>query len=118
MVSLENLAGERLTLLFSEVSLPRLDVLKVENRLLDGSLHIQTMGYPLTTIKATAVTTEELARNIDQKQSIQEEFFFVKHGERFKGLIREPITWAKIGRYTGKDTKFSGELEFVILETS
>lgn len=118
MVSLESLAGERLTLLFSEVSLPRLDVLKVENRLLDGSLHVQTIGDPLKLIKASVVTTEELALKIDQMQSSQAECFFVKHSERYRGLIRSPVDWKKVGRYIGSDTKFSGELEFVILGES
>lgn len=118
VIQLTDLSGKLLTVICTEVSLPAFDLIKIENKLLDGSLHVQTIGDPLKTIKATVVTTEELAETIDQMQSVQEDCYFVKDDKQFRGQIREAIVWKKLGRYKGKSTLFSGELEFVINETN
>lgn len=116
MIHLENLGSVKLTRLCREMSLPFYDVLKVENRLLDGSLHVQTIGDPLKIIKAEFVTTEEFATQIDYSQSINEEMIFVNGNKRYRGFVRNPINWVKTGRYNNQFTFFVGELEFVILQ--
>ena len=116
MIRLTTLDNYTLTLLCSNVSLPIHDILQVENRLLDGSLHIQTIGEPLKTISIEVLVTEINAINIDRIENIKEEIYFFKGTKRYQGIIRNPITWTKRSMYTGDTTKYSGEIEFVILE--
>lgn len=115
MIFLENLDGIKLTRMCKEMSLPFYDVLKVENRLLDGSLHIQTLGDPMKIIKAEIVVYESFAELIDYSQNIYEELIFVKHDKRFRGFIRNPISWVKLGRYVNQNTLYTGNIEFVVL---
>ena len=116
MIRLTTLDNNTLTLLCSDVSLPIRDTLQVENRLLDGSLHIQTIGEPLKTILIEVLVTEINAEKINIIENIKEEVYFFKGTKRYLGIIRKPITWAKRSMYTGDTTKYSGEIEFVILE--
>lgn len=115
MIRLETLSGSRLTLICTNVSLPKHDVLQVENRLMDGSLHIQTIGQPLKIINLEVLATEINAEKIDEMQAIAEELYFLKPPKKYLGIIRKPMSWVKKGPYIGDDTKYLGEIEFVIL---
>lgn len=115
MIRLTTLNNNALTLLCSDVSLPIHDTLQVENKLLDGSLHIQTIGEPLKTILIEVLATETNAEKIDVIESIKEEVYFYKKTKIYRGIIRKPIKWTKRSMYTGNTTKYSGEVEFVIL---
>lgn len=116
MIRLETLSGTRLTLICTNVSLPIHDVLQIENRLMDGSLHIQTVGQPLKTINLEVLATQKNAEAIDEMQAIAEELYFIKPPKKYLGIVRKPISWVKKGPYIGDDTKYIGALEFAIFE--
>lgn len=115
MIRLTTLDNNTLTLLCSKVSLPILDTITIENKLLDGSLHVQTIGDPLRTILIEVLVTEKNAEKINIIESIKEGVFFYKGTKRYQGIVRKPIAWTPRSMYTGDTTKYSGEVEFVIL---
>ncbi|HZK44365.1 MAG TPA: hypothetical protein VFC73_08820 [Syntrophomonadaceae bacterium] len=116
MDRLESKVGHTLTIMCTNISLPIYETNQIENKLLDGSLHIQTIGEPLKIFKVEVLSTKENAEKINEMQNIGEEIYLVAETRKYRGLIRKPIIWTMKGMYQGKTTKYIGEVELVILE--
>ena len=115
---LEDLNRKPLTIGCRDVTLPQHDTLKIENRLLDGSLHVQTFGNSLKTITFDGLVSKANAEYINNAQSIVEELYFVSYDKTYRGIIREPVTWERWGaRYRdATKRKFLGTMQFTVLE--
>ena len=116
MNRLETLSGDTLTIMCTDISLPLYESIKVENKLLDGSLHIQTIGNPLKKFQVEVVCTKYNAEKISEMTNTVEEIYFFRELKRYRGIIRNQINWAKIETYKGDTTKYQGEIEFIIFE--
>lgn len=116
MNRLETLSGDTLTIMCTNISLPLYEGITVENVLLDGSLHIQNIGESLKKFQLEVVCTMENAERIDLMQTIVEELNLFRELKRYRGIIRNPISWSKIEMYQGNTTKYQGEIEFIIFE--
>lgn len=116
MNRLETLNGETLTIMCTDISLPLYESIKVENKLLDGSLHIQTIGNPLKKFQIEVVCTKYNAEKINEMVNTVEEIYFFRESKRYRGIIRNQINWTKIEMYKGNVTKYKGEIEFVVFE--
>lgn len=119
MSRLETKVGEILTLLVVESSLPVRELMQVENKLLDGSLHIQTIGEPTKIIQIEIFVDRAKAERIDEICYKTEEVYFFDDTKKYRGIIKKPVPpvqWKKQGISRGNDTKYTGVVEFVILE--
>ena len=92
--------------------LPKKDTIKVENRLLDGTFHVQTIGTSadLLDVKLQAVSEPVRAR-IDIAEATAEEVRIVFGNTYWEGIIRAPLSWEKVAGV------FSTSFEFLVLRT-
>lgn len=91
---------------------PKKDTIKVENRLLDGTFHVQTIGTSadLLDVKLQAVSEPVRAR-IDIAEATAEEVRIVFGNTYWEGIIRAPLSWEKVAGV------FSTSFEFLVLRT-
>ena len=91
---------------------PKKDTIKVENRLLDGTFHVQTIGTSadLLDVKLQAVSEPVRAR-IDTAEATAEEVRIVFGNTYWEGIIRAPLSWEKVAGV------FSTSFEFLVIRT-
>lgn len=92
------LYSAELALITAYVSVvPKKDTIKVENRLFDGTFHVQTIGTSadLLDVKLHAVNETVRAR-IDTAEATAEEVRIVFGAQYWDGIIRESLKWEKI----------------------
>jgi hypothetical protein len=91
---------------------PKKDTIKVENRLLDGTFHVQTIGTSadLLDVKLQAVSESVRAR-IDTAEATAEEVRIVFDNMYWEGIIRAPLSWEKVAGV------FSTSFEFLVIRT-
>jgi len=86
------------TLITSHVTsvIPDYEALEVENRLLDGSFHVQTIGQPARTCAVDLIVTSVTAKNsIDTYKSIKTPVKVTGDGKYYIGTIRGVPQWTK-----------------------
>ena len=76
---------------------PKKDTIKVENRLLDGTFHVQTIGTSadLLDVKLQAVSEPVRAR-IDTAEATAEEVRIIFGNRYWDGIIRTSLSWEKV----------------------
>lgn len=116
MIALTTVDNTPLTIMCIDVSLPLIDMIEIENRFLDGSLQIQTVGKPLKTIMLEVLVNEINAVKINEIECSKETVLFIRDKKEYKCIIRHPIKWEKREMYIGQNTKYSGEIELVIMD--
>ena len=92
--SLYNASGVLITRLVSEV-LPSVDAIKIQNRLLDGSYHIQSIGGDILKIDIVCHVTESGKSVLDQCYSTDEPLKLVFYNSYYIGLIIDELKWEK-----------------------
>lgn len=76
--------------------IPRKETIKIENRLLDGSFHIQTIGTSADVLQVTLQVASEAGRaRIDLMEATGEELRIIVGTEEWYGLIRNALQWEK-----------------------
>jgi hypothetical protein len=91
---------------------PKKDTIKVENRLFDGTFHVQTIGTSadLLDVKLQAVSEAVRAR-VDTAEATAEEVRIVFDNMYWEGIIRAPLSWEKVAGV------FSTSFEFLVIRT-
>lgn len=92
--------------------IPKSDVVKIENRLLDGSFHIQTIGDAASLLKVTLQARDETVRErVCLAETTGEEVKIIYNSKYWKGLIRDTLDWDKTAGV------FSTSFEFLVTDT-
>lgn len=83
-------------LLTREISnvLPDLDVIKVKNRLIDGTYHSQTIGNPIKMLDITCYLKEDAKNIVANAYIIDKPLRLEWYGTYYIGLIFENPKWA------------------------
>jgi hypothetical protein len=91
---------------------PKKDTIKVENRLLDGTFHVQTIGTSadLLDVKLQAVNETVRAR-VDTAEATAEEVRIVFGNTYWEGIIRASLSWEKVAGV------FNTSFEFLVVRT-
>lgn len=87
-----------LTLLTRYVNItPKKDVIKVENRTLDGQFHVQTIGTGADLLAVTLHAENETARALVDSASASATYLKIVIGSTYWiGIIRGNLEWEKI----------------------
>lgn len=76
--------------------IPKKDTVKVENRLLDGSFHVQVIGVGADLVSVTIqAATEEARARVDTMEATGEIGRIVVGSATWRGVIRETLNWEK-----------------------
>jgi hypothetical protein len=89
----------------------------IENRLIDGSMHIQTVGDSRRYRTFTLISNEEQVEVIDPARAIGSKFKLVIDDKYYIGFISKP-TWERITRREPIKTNrwYQSAIEFTITE--
>ena len=74
------------------------DIIKVKNRLLDGTFHVQTIGDRLDTIKVACYTDEANKARLDDMYITNEPIKLVKENKFYVGLMDNKAEWTEFTR--------------------
>jgi len=76
--------------------IPDYEIQEVENRLLDGSFHVQTIGQPARTCAVDLIVTSTIAKEtIDTYKAIKTPVKVTADGKYYIGTIRGLPQWTK-----------------------
>lgn len=96
-----------------ESALPRLDIIEIKNKTLDGQWHIQTIGAPSKILEVTFAVTLSQRKTLDTIKSINDQIKVRFDGDYYIGLIDEPISYTRQAFPTGP--MFKGSLKLLVL---
>jgi len=83
--------------------IPDYEITEVENKLLDNSIHIQTVGSPARICDVVLVVTSVAAKNnIDAYKSLKTPVKVTADGSYYIGIIRGSPKWEKLAHSTYK----------------
>ena len=84
-----------------ETALPRLDMIEIKNRTLDGQWHIQTIGTAAKILEVTANVTLLGKQTLDTIKSINDQLNVRFDGVSYVGIIDEQISYNRQAFPTG-----------------
>lgn len=70
---------------------------QVVNKLLDGSAHVQTIGYPQPVLKVQFMLDWDKRKDMDWKQATGEPIKIELGEDSWTGVIAEEISWSEEG---------------------
>ena len=77
--------------------IPDYEIIEVENRLLDGSFHIQTIGQPARIVNVNTISVNTVNKKIiDTCKSTKISLKVVIDDEYYIGIIRGNPTWTRV----------------------
>ena len=84
--------------------LPSYDAIKVTNRLLDGSFHVQTIGTPARICRVTFITDEAGKDLLDVAEGINEPLTASTSAKYYTGTVKEAPEWDRLAPDVYKTT--------------
>lgn len=75
---------------------PGWDSIKIKNRLMDGSYHLQNVGEPARTLNITVSCDRTGVETLDYAEAISKPIKVVVYGREWTGLIDAPINWQRV----------------------
>lgn len=93
-----------------ETALPRLDMIEIKNKTLDGQWHIQTIGTASKILEVTANVTLSGKQTLDTIKSINDQLNVRFDGGLYSGIIDETISYTRQAFPTGPMFKASFKL--------
>lgn len=96
MIRLESLKGEKLSRGIRNLSPIRYESIRIKNKLLDGSYHIQTIGDPLKYITFEILSNHEQVNKINTAEYKGEELKLVVDDKYYIGKIGEKLSWDRM----------------------
>jgi hypothetical protein len=113
--SLYDSSNNLITETLSEV-LPHLDSIKIKNRLLNGTYHIQTVGTAITLIDITCTVNETGKQTIDDSEAVCSPITLKRDGKYYKGLILNPPQWNNLIKGDTTRRKYTGQFTLTVTE--
>ena len=77
-------------------AMPGWDSIKIKNRLIDGSYHLQNVGEPARTLKVVVSCDRIGVETLDYAEAISKPIKAVVYGKEWTGLIDAPINWQRV----------------------
>lgn len=96
-----------------ETALPRLDMIEIKNKTLDGQWHIQTIGTAAQILEVIFAVTLPQRKMLDVIKSINDQIGVRFDGSYYIGLIDAPINYTRHAFPTGP--MFKGSLKLLVL---
>ena len=117
MMALYDMENTLLSIGFQNMSLELNEVIMKENKLLDGTLHIQTIGEVIKSRKFKLICNEEQADLVNLSHSMGSNLKLVIDDKYYIGMINKPV-WERItAREKDKINRwYSGEMTFTVIE--
>lgn len=77
-------------------AIPGWDSIKIKNRLIDGSYHIQNVGEPARTLNVIISCDRTGVETLDYAEAISKPIKVVVYGKEWTGFIDAPINWQRV----------------------
>lgn len=77
-------------------AIPGWDSIKIKNRLMDGSYHIQNVGEPARTLKVSVSCDRAGVETLDYAEAISKPIKVIVYGKEWTGFIDAPIDWQRV----------------------
>ncbi|MDY0235059.1 MAG: hypothetical protein RBR71_03485 [Gudongella sp.] len=90
------------------------DTLKIKNRLLDGTYHIQTVGEPIKVIIISCNMQEEGKLRIDDAYNIDKPIKLNWYGKYYIGLISDPPSMSIFLKGSDAKRRHAGDIKIMI----
>lgn len=118
MIRLETSSGEVLSKILKEVSPVMYSSNRQVNRLLDGSYHVQIIGSPLKSIKATIISSHNQADKLNELIDLGTPLILLLPSLQYQVYVDEVINWKRISFAHGNKDKsyFEGKVLMIIKE--
>ena len=107
MIKLEKLDNTKLSYGIKSLSPILYETIKVKNKLLDGSYHIQNIGTPLKYITFEILSNHNQVDLINKAEGISEELKLIIDNKYYIGMLDGELSWNRlILRYGNKNNTF------------
>lgn len=103
MIVLQSLTGEVLSLGIRNVTPLYYESIKIKNKLLDGSCHVQTVGDPIKYKDFIALADGDQTEMLNHMEAVGEPLKLIEGSKYYIGMIDAQIKWdRKSGWYADK----------------
>lgn len=72
------------------------DSIKIKNRLMDGSHHLQNVGNPARILKVSISCDRTGVETLDYAEAISKPIKVIVYGKEWTGFIDSPIDWQRV----------------------
>ena len=116
MIRIETLDGLILSKVCKEVSPLKYENIFTNNKLLDGSDHIQVIGPPSEFIEFIVIANESQVEKINLIEAIGEPIKLIENDREFLGLIDSAIDWNRltVGYKDREKRLYEGNIKLVL----
>ncbi len=98
------------------LALPRLEGIKVENQLLDGSYHFQTIGEPGTIVEVEVIVGETGRSTVDESEAEAAPLTVERDTTYYTGILRSPVSWRVVRPGAVGDRLYRGTFVMAVTE--
>lgn len=107
MIQLEDISGAKLSRGIRNLSPIKFDGIKIKNRLLDGTYHIQTIGDSMKYIEFEILSNSSQVDIINKTEDIGGKLKLIIDNKYYIGYLNEELDWQRITmRYKNKNDTF------------
>lgn len=98
------------------LALPQLEAIKIENRLLDGSYHYQTIGEPGTIVEVEVIVGETGRSTVDDAEAEAAPLTVERDTTYYTGILRSPVSWRLVRPGAEADRLYRGTFVMAVTE--
>lgn len=116
MITIQRFDGQSLCLGLRNVSPVTYGGITIKNKLLDGSMHIQTIGDPIKYKTFMALANGSHVTMLNLMEARGEPLKLIEDDKYYVGLIDAPIKWDRVSSWYGDKTKerHKGDIKIAI----
>lgn len=102
MINLINSSGQQLSIAIRSLTPIKYDPIKIENKLLDGSVHVQTIGTPARFITFDILATHEQVGRLNYAEAIAAQVVLSDDDITYTGILNDISEDRITPRYSDK----------------